>query len=221
MLKKKGYIVISDFFSDKEIQHMREVSEEYLFSGNGFLTDGGISKPDWVNDSRLNSIKNIIYEKKIEFEIQKHIKREVHFLGHCDLQVNRTCGWHKDRLNGEARKFEKTNPWTTIAGEEMQIYKAFIYLQNHIDNNDCLRVVPQSHLREDLSHDNVEQIKMKSNDILISDVRITHSAVWSGGYNRFLISLSYGVDNVFSKEYKDGVRFRQNKQNRIIERNKR
>ncbi|MHA2217308.1 MAG: hypothetical protein ACXACY_15320 [Candidatus Hodarchaeales archaeon] len=219
-LIKNGYIIIKNVFSDQEIEHIRSTCHEYLFSGNGFETDGGLSKPDWVNDNRLKEIKQLIFNKNIEKIIQKDIFREVEFLGHCDVQVNRSVGWHKDRLNNEARKFEKTNPWIKVNDETMMIYKSFIYLQDHEDNDDCLKVILGSHETENLKSGTVKQIRMRKNDLLIVDVRMTHSAQWSGGYNRFLVSLSFGVNNIFSKEYKQGVKFRQDKQNEIINRKK-
>lgn len=215
-LTEDGYIIVKDVFSDQEIDHIRGICSEYLFSGNGFQTDGGLSKPDWVSDNSLEPVKKLIFSKKIEKLIEKDILQEVEFLGHCDLQVNRSVGWHKDRLNNEARRFEKTNPWVKIQGETMKIYKAFIYLQDHENNDDCLRVILGSHKLEDVSSGQIQQIRMRKNDVLIVDVRMTHSAKWSGGYNRFLVSLSFGVDNVFSKEYKEGVKFRQDKQNQLI-----
>jgi len=48
-LEKNGFVVIDNVFSPQEIASMRQISIDYLKSGNGFRNGGGIAKPSDQN----------------------------------------------------------------------------------------------------------------------------------------------------------------------------
>jgi hypothetical protein len=214
-LKNKGFVIVPDVFDVSSVSKMREVSKQYFNSGGGFANSGGRAKPDWIKEDKLVDIKDIIDSANLESIVSSLIDESVEFIEHNDLHINRSVGWHKDRLNGEARKFEITNPWDS-SEDTMKIYKVNIYLQDHIKNNDCLTLNVGSHKSEVDTKVSLETIHPKSGDIVIFDQRISHMANYSGGYDRILICMGYGVKNKFFEEFKRGTEFRQNLQNGVI-----
>ena len=208
-----GYKIVPGVFSSEEIGTMRSLATSYFQDGNGFRNAGGRAKPDWIQEDSLAELKELVWSKGLETHIQSLISEPVEFIGHNDLHVNRSVGWHKDRLNNDARKFEINSPWEVVEGETMKIYKVNIYLQDHSNNNDGLIVRHGNHLHEDMNTGLVKVLRPKVGDIVIFDQRINHCAKWSGGYNRFLICMGYGVRNCFFEQFATGTKYRQDKQN--------
>jgi len=211
----KGYIVIPNVFTIDEIKRMRDLSIQYFKDGGGFKNAGGFAKPDYIKEDILSPIYELIETKNLESVIQELIGQPVEFVGHNDLHMNRSVGWHKDRLNGEARKFEIHSPWDIIDGESMKIYKVNLYLQDHHNNNDALIVKEGNHKSESMIGGDNVVIRPNIGDIIIFDQRINHMATYSGGYDRLLVCMGYGVKNIFFDEFKLGTEYRQNKQNGI------
>ena len=104
------------------------------------------------------------FKKTIELKSHQKIKDKLQFLfkgndyrfcQHNDIGINRIVGWHKDKLNGKYAKYETVNIWTNFNGENHEIYKVLIYLQDHSKNNDGLQVVPYSHLTSSMERKKV------------------------------------------------------------------
>lgn len=210
-----GFTIVKGVFTEKEVQLFRKISLGYFNNNGGFPDSTGRAKPDWIKEDELSTIYEKWNSKNVEKIIQDIIKKEVEFIGHNDLHLNRNAGWHKDRLNGEARKFEINNPWEDVSGETMQIYKVNFYMQSHKHNSDALTVIKGSHKDKsiDLSK-KTTQIHPDVGDIVVFDQRITHRGCWSGGYDRILLCMGYGVKNIFFEQFKRGTEFRQILQNR-------
>lgn len=213
---KEGYGIAKGVFSKDEISLARELSLEYFKNGGGFNNSTGRAKPDWIKEESLVRLKELIFSKNIDKIIERVIGEQVEFIGHNDLHINRNVGWHKDRLNNEARKFEVNSPWEVVDNQTMKIYKANIYLQDHSNNHDGLIVKSGTHLKEHFDCGKIVPIKPMVGDVVIFDQRITHMAQWSGGYDRLLICVGYGVKNCIFDQFKKGTEFRQNKQNGLI-----
>ena len=210
---KTGFTTLRGVFSPSEIALFREQALKFFSQGGGFPDSTGRAHPDWIKTSQLKTMYAIWSSKNIPGLISKLIGQKVEFIGHSDLHLNRNVGWHKDRLNNEAKKFELNNPWEVCNGETMKIYKANLYLQAHDDNYDGLIVREGSHLTETMDDGEVSVIHPSIGDVVVFDQRITHMAQWSGGYDRLLICMGYGVNNIFFEQFKKGTEFRQAKQN--------
>lgn len=212
----KGYTIIPNLFTEEEINLMREISLEYFKNGGGFSNQGGYAKPDYIKEESLQPIYELIKSKDLESIIENLIGEPVEFVGHNDLHLNRSVGWHKDRLNNDARVFEAHSPWDEVDGETMKIYKVNLYLQDHTINNDALVLKEGNHLSPNMETGNNVTIHPAVGDVVIFDQRINHCATHSGGYDRVLICMGYGVKNIFFDEFKEGTEYRQNKQNNIL-----
>jgi hypothetical protein len=106
-------------------------------------------------------------------------------------------------------------------GEKHEIYKVLIYLQDHTNDNNGLTLIEDSHHIPDIMINNNKKktIHNKIGDIIIFDQRITHRGqehYQNNGIDRILISIGFGKNNIFTKEFEEGTIKRQNDQNKMI-----
>jgi hypothetical protein len=147
-------------------------------------------------------------------------KAPFHLCMHNDIGINRIVNWHKDTLNNQYKIYQKKNIWLEYNNETHQIYKFLIYLQDHSNNLDGLTLIEKSHLVPEIIIDNNKKyINSLVGDVIIFDQRITHRGQFQN-YNyktdRILISLGFGKNNIFTKEFEEGTIKRQNDQNMMI-----
>jgi ectoine hydroxylase-related dioxygenase (phytanoyl-CoA dioxygenase family) len=178
------------------------------------------SKPDFLNDPNFKDLTYLLRLNDIHKIMHSIFKSPFHLCFHNDIGLNRIVDWHKDTLNNQYKIYQIHNVWTEINGEKHQIYKFLIYLQEHITNNNGLQVIEGSHLNQNIIIDdnNKKFIKNNLGDIIIFDQRITHRGQYNNhtNYDRILISLGFGKNNIFTKEFEIGTIKRQNDQNKII-----
>ena len=214
-LRSDGFIVYKNLLKKEEIDNLRSFIIKYLKEGNGFKNAGGYAKPDWVNDKKCESIMWLLNDKRIDKILKESIGEDYIFLEHNDIHMDRIVGWHKDRLSGAGKKYEKHNPWSIVDGEKQQIYKLNIYLQDHSGDGHALAVKEKTHLNE---NNNGKEIVLKPEigDVVLFDQRMTHRGqVKKYKEPRLLISLGYGIPNIFAEEFKRGTMARQNHQNNV------
>jgi hypothetical protein len=217
-LKEKGYIIIDDFYTLQDIIKMRHIilfnmkikgNMTHFHSKPNFLIDPDFR--DLLPLLRLNDIN------KIMREIFK--EKEYHFCSHNDIGLNRIVNWHKDTLNNHYKKYQKTDIWSEVDSHSYEIYKVLIYLQDHTQNKDGLTLIEGSHQIKEINIDKtrMKTIQNKAGSIIIFDQRITHRGQQQNNNNqdRLLISLGFGANNIFTKEFEKGTIQRQNDQNRV------
>ena len=213
-LRKSGFTLVRNFYSQDQISRMKEEALQYFNNGGGFRDSTGKAKPDWLSEPSLENLKLLVNSESIRLKVSELVDEEVQFISHNDLHINRSVAWHKDTLRGEEAKFQTLDAWEEIEGQTMKIFKVNIYLQDH-DGDDGLTVRKGSHLFENLGRGVVHQIHSKAGDLVVFDQRITHKASYGGKNDRMLICLGYGVPNEFFHQFKKGTEHRQNRQNKI------
>lgn len=213
MITSKGYQIINKVFTEEEVSFLREKSFLLLNTGRCFKNSGGLARPDFIKDELSSDIVNLLDSKNLASLISDVVGEDVEFISHNDLHLNRSVGWHKDRLNGEANIFEKHSPWEVVDGQSMKIYKCNIYLQDHTKDDDCLTIREGSHLTESMNVGEIKTLKPSVGDIVVFDQRLTHRGPQSQQKDRLLICMGYGVRNIFFDEFQKGTIFRQDKQN--------
>lgn len=135
------------------------------------------------------------------------------FCSHNDIGVSRGVGWHKDRLNGSYREHETVDLWSQSQGERHEIVKVLVYLQDHSNNDDGLKLVPGSHLSRDIDTKKWIQLRPALGDVVIFDQRITHRGMEKQSrVPRILVSFGFGKNNVFTDNFERGTRARQRDQ---------
>ena len=217
---KEGFIVIENIFTDTEIEQLRdEILTHAENKANIISNCGGYSIVDFIQyHPSLTLCKQILDNPKIHTHLKQVFNGDNYrFIGHNDIGVNRSGGWHKDVLNNgpgyNLTKYTTPNVWSTHEGEKQQIIKLAIYLQDHHDNNQALEIVPNSNRTPSMDASGSVYTHPKKGDILIFDQRITHRGNSQGTtIPRIMISYGLGRKNIFSDNFEKGTRIRQDYQ---------
>ena len=214
-LNKNGFFVVKDVFSKSEIDHFKNVVLNYIKTNKTISNAQGITIPDFIKKSELKDVADIIDNKKINEVLSELFDNNYRFCGHNDIGINRIVGWHKDKLNGNYAKYETHDIWSEVNGKKHEIVKVLIYLQDHSNNNDGLKIIPGSHLSRKIETNSIHQLKPKLGDIVIFDQRITHRGMEKQvPHPRILVSFGFGKNNIFTDNFEKGTNKRQNEQNK-------
>jgi len=221
-LNEKGYVIIKNFYTVADIIKMRKIilHNMKLKKNMLILGDNSGSKPDFLKDPSFKSLIPLLRLNDIHNIMKNIFNAPFHLCFHNDIGLNRIVNWHKDTLNNQYKHYQKTNIWCQMNGEKHEIYKFLIYLQDHSFDNNGLCLIEGSHLEPTIKIDNnkLKYIHNKIGDIVIFDQRITHRGQQSnvGNIDRILVSLGFGKNNIFTKEFETGTIKRQNDQNKMI-----
>ena len=220
-LNKNGYILIKNFYNLDEIHKMKKIILYHMKMKQNMLNYGNNSgsKPDFINDPNYKDLTYLLRLNDIHKLMHSIFKSPFHLCFHNDIGLNRIVDWHKDTLNNQYKIYQKHNVWSEVNGEKHHIYKFLIYLQEHITNNNGLQIIEGSHLNEKIMiNNNKKFIKNNIGDVIIFDQRITHRGQYNNDTinDRILISLGFGKNNIFTKEFEYGTIKRQYNQNKMI-----
>jgi ectoine hydroxylase-related dioxygenase (phytanoyl-CoA dioxygenase family) len=213
-IKEEGYTVLKNIFTRNDIEIYRTEIENYIKNNKTIKNAGGITIPDFIKKENFKSINDIIFNAKIREALTEIFEGEDYrFCGHNDIGVDRVVGWHKDKLNNEYAKFETVNIWEKHEGEEHEIVKVLIYLQEHELNDDGLQIIPKSHKESRIV--GKKHVKTGSGDVVIFDQRITHRGMEANTIKgRMLVSFGFGKNNIFTDNFEKGTIERQIAQNK-------
>ena len=223
-LKEKGYIIIDDFYGINDIIKMRNIILYNMVVKKNMLSTG--SKPNFLGDLRFQNLIPFLKLNEINKIMKQIFDGPYHFCSHNDIGLNRIVHWHKDTLNNEYKKYQKTDIWSELNGEKHEIYKVLIYLQDNTLNDNGLTLIEGSHLDRNININNqnnnilpskIKTIHNKLGSIIIFDQRITHRGqLHNMPGQRILISLGFGKNNIFTQEFEEGTIKRQYDQNGMI-----
>ena len=238
-LKEKGYIIIDNFYEINDILKMRNIILYNMLVKKNMLSTG--SKPNFLGDIRYHNLIPFLKLNEINKVMKNIFDGPYHFCSHNDIGLNRIVSWHKDTLNNDYKKYQKTDIWSEVNGEKHEIYKVLIYLQDNTLNDNGLTLIEGSHLDRNIHsniHSNIQtnihsniQTNIHSNtltsktktihnkigSIIIFDQRITHRGqLHNIPGHRILISLGFGKNNIFTQEFEEGTIQRQYDQNMMI-----
>ena len=221
-LKINGYIIIKNFYNTSYIIKMRNIIIDKMINKKNILNLGNNSgsKPDFLRDPMFKDLIPLLRLNDMHNTMKSIFNAPFHLCYHNDIGINRVVNWHKDTLNNQYKIYQKKNIWLEHEGEKHEIYKFLIYLQDHSTNNNGLQLIEKSHLNPsiNITIENKKYINSNVGDIVIFDQRITHRGQFEN-YNkidRILISLGFGKNNIFTKEFEQGTQKRQYDQNKMI-----
>ena len=217
IIQKEGYLILKNVFTREELIECQEEINNYIKNNNTMKNDGGISIPDFIKRKDLSKTAKLKENKKIHTTLTKIFNGDNYrFCSHNDIGVNRIVGWHKDKLNGAVSKYETVNIWKEHNGEKHEIVKVLTYLEGHGDNNEGLKLVPESQSNSKIDHKDWIQLNPEIGDVIIFDQRITHRGMSKQvKYPRILVSFGFGKNNIFTDNFEKGTTIRQNSQNKI------
>lgn len=215
---REGYIIIKNIFTREELARCGKEIGNYIKTKKTLKNGGGITIPDFIKRKELRQTAELKNNKKIHDALKDIFKGDNYrFCSHNDIGINRVVGWHKDKLNGPVSKYETINIWSNHKGEKHEIVKVLIYLEDHGNNNDGLKIVPKSHLTAEINSQGYIQLNPEVGDVIIFDQRITHRGMSKQvKYPRILVSFGFGKNNIFTDNFEKGTTIRQNSQNNKI-----
>ena len=216
-IQKDGFVILKNIFTEREINDCRDEILSFIDKHKGFKSSGGISIPNFIQHENLSKTSQLKDYKSIQNAlIDIFGTTNYRFCSHNDIGINRIVGWHKDRLNKEYRKYESVDIWKKHKRERHEIFKVLIYLQNHQDNKDGLKIVPGSHLNSSIETKKNIQLKPGLGDVIIFDQRITHRGMEKQvKQKRILVSFGFGKNNIFTDNFEKGTIIRQNEQSKV------
>lgn len=165
---EKGFIIIKNLLSKQLLLDCKEEIINYTKNNKCLENSSGITIPDFIKKNDLKKVSELKNNKNILDTLNNiFTDKNYRFCSHNDIGINRVVGWHKDKLNGIYADYETIDIWDEFEGETHQIVKVLIYLQDHLENNDGLCLVPKSHLRKDYETENNIQIHSELGDVII------------------------------------------------------
>jgi CMP-N,N'-diacetyllegionaminic acid synthase len=213
-----GYAVVRGVFDATEIRDARACIECWQQNGGVALRSAkGFSIPDFITVPGLSTVGNWRHEGALHSVLHAVFDDDYRFCSHNDIGIGRVVGWHKDKLNGKYALYQATNIWeANPVGEQHQIVKVLVYLQDQHDSDTSLHVVPGSHHDASMSVEGAVQVNTEIGDIVVFDQRITHRGAKVHDPDRILVSLGFGKNNVFTDEFETGTQLRQRDQRRSL-----
>lgn len=211
--EREGFVVVADVFTADEIQTSRQEIESLHSDGSA------VSVVDFVGRDLLPRTSALRDSPRLHTVLRQIFGGDDYrFCGHNDIGYERIVPWHKDRLNGLYRKYERLDPFST----DQRIVKVAIYLQTHENDSNGLHVVPGSHTIRHIDTRGCRVLHPKMGWVVIFDQRLTHRGnsfcqgiakrIRSTAQKRILVSFGYGRNNAYTDQFEEGTRARQSAQ---------
>ena len=213
---RDGYVILKGVHDPELLAECQREIIDYTKNNKTIKNSGGITIPDFLSLGfpKTASLKE---SPVLQHALQEILGDDYRFCGHNDIGVNRTVGWHKDKLNGPYAQYETVDIWTEHGGEKHEIVKVLIYLEDHSSGSDALKLVPRSHKTKTLNSRGWIQLNPQLGDVVIFDQRITHCGMLKQvPYSRILVSFGYGKNNIFTDNFERGTRKRQSEQLKTV-----
>jgi hypothetical protein len=168
-LDDDGVFVVRSALSQAEIGALREILLRHL-PRRGLRFSLGRTQPNAAGT--VPELAFIFAHPRILTVVKQVLgESDVVFTGHCDIHMNMLSGWHKD--SGETVPGGYfTGPYMTST--DCRVFKVAIYLQD-TGRRDGFTARLGSHRETDLSVGKEISVQSRTGDIVVFDVRITHT----------------------------------------------
>ena len=194
----------------------------------GVRSAGGIAIADFLAIPEFSFMHDLPNDPRMRAVLGRIFAGERYrYCSHNDIGIDRLAGWHKDKLNNEYTRYQRSpifparaapaaSRWTpSRAGDGHFIVKAALYLSDHVDNNHSLMLVPGTHTKADYGTTGARFLHPKKGSLVVFEQRITHRGQSErGAAGRVMVSLGFGRVNRWTDEFEAGTRARQQNQRR-------
>lgn len=200
-----GYIILKNIFHKDTIKNMRSTILKN-WQTDGLRNCKGLLIPKFTENEHYRNMWLLRSNEKIIKYLNMLFENKYKYCEVSDIGIDRVIGWHKDTyidkdVDGETESKCSENIETL---DNNLIVKVLIYLQDHENNDDALKVIPGSHKTPnfDIDLSKVVQLHPSIGDVVIFDQRLLHCGqTYISHYGRILVTLAYGVDNEITNEY--------------------
>lgn len=166
-LQNDGYVVLPGFFSQAELQRMRDIVGRFFGGGRGVIYNLGKTQPNAAIECA--ELSWLFADPKVTGLFKQLLGNHgAMFTGHCDLHDSIVSNWHRDTGGPGHPYFEDP-----CFAPDCRVYKMAIYLQDHADGNG-LTVHPGSHLSDEPPQGPAAPLKTAAGDAIVFDVRVSH-----------------------------------------------
>ena len=187
-LDDDGIFVVRNALSQAEIGELRDILLRHL-PRRGLRFSLGKTQPNAAE--KVPDLAFIFAHPRILTVVKQVLgETNVVFTGHCDIHMNMLSGWHKD--SGETVPGGYfTGPYMTSA--DCRVFKVAIYLQD-TGRRDSFTARLGSHRETDLSIGKEISVQSRTGDIVVFDVRITHTGQLPDPFEKGLKGLSLALN---------------------------
>jgi len=224
--ESEGYVVVDNVFAGELIDELRKrvlaLKDEGSQSGPRLrmvhAVDPGITIPDFMSRPQFSFMHRLPAAPALNHVLRKIFgARRYRFCSHNEIGINRVAGWHKDRLNNEYAHYQSLPLWGPNQPDGGHlIVKAMLYLQDHGNDDDAMTIVPRSYRSPDYDTTSARTLRLKKGSLVVFEQRSTHRGrnvlkALFGTFrpDRVLVSIGYGLDNIYTDQFEHGTRVRQ------------
>jgi len=204
-IENKGFLLAENIFSSDEIDQLHASVKTHL--GNEWIEhDCGKHQPNAVQ--LCPEISWVYSHPKLLDLVRKSIGNDnIFFHGVTDVYQNKLGSWHKD--TGHSATAPNGYFDTSVYSEpDCQIYKVAVYLQCEKNNKRGFMARTGSHRTRELDVGEIEQLKTSKGDVLLFDIRVSHTAMLPDPIELFLFKVAKkltrkGVEPAFTRHLKE------------------
>merc|ERR1712032_1467020 len=150
-LEEHGYAHVRGLLRRSEVQQLRQLAESYCY-GNPRkalpLAYGGYSVPGFLDIPEFEKARWLPEDPRLQKLLHSAFNGTAfRFASHNDVGCDFVGVWHKDVLRGKVAKYQECDVWSPDAhGQKHEIYKVMFYLQDHLRDEEAIKVIPGSHV---------------------------------------------------------------------------
>jgi len=217
-LAHHGYLHARQLVQRTEVEDLRKIAHNFCYGEERRalpLSWGGYSVPAFLDLPEFEEARWLLNDPRVHRLLSAIFNgSEYRFASHNDVGCDFVGVWHKDVLRGPQKKFQVHDVWTPDqSGEQHEIYKLLLYLQDHEHDSRAMKVIPGSHLKRNISLESgYVAVHPRMGDLVVIDQRISHSGNTyydPFGPGRLFLQVGFGKANLFTEEFARGTHDRQ------------
>lgn len=217
-IAEHGYAHIVGLLNRSEVEQLRSLAQNYCYGDVRKakpLAYGGYSVPAFLDIPEFSGAKWLVNDARLHSLLAGVFNgTEYRFASHNDVGCDFVGVWHKDVLRGNVRKYQECDVWSPDEhGERHDIVKVMFYLQDHLYDDQAMKVIPGSHVLDRTPWDTgYTALHPQMGDAVVFDQRLSHAG--NTYYNpfgpgRLFMQVGFGKKNRFTDEFERGTVERQ------------
>ncbi|MDJ0510473.1 MAG: phytanoyl-CoA dioxygenase family protein [Crocosphaera sp.] len=170
-IEKNGFVIVKNVLNGTEQENLTKILKNH-FKYNGLAAASGLTQSNAAVE--VPEVNWLFYHPKILAVMRQLLgQQKIMFTSHCDLHCRTLSAWHKD--DGMKVMEGGYFGYPTYDRADCKVYKVALYLQDHDHNRGGLTVKKGSHKFASISQGEEVYLQTKAGDIIIFDVRLTHT----------------------------------------------